>query len=114
MSEYNWVYMLKCADDSIYVGMSNDVHRRFKEHQNKTARCKYTRRKDKQPLKLVAYWKVFGKRGNALKVEIFIKQGRRKRKDKLLKDPTILEKLFKSKKGENIKIEYINKAKTGS
>jgi len=109
MQEYNWVYMLGCADNTIYVGMSNDVQKRFFQHKNKTARCKFTRRKDKHPLELIAYWKVYGKIGNAIKVEIFIKQGKRKRKDLLLKNPEILEEMFYEAKKEKIKIEYEKK-----
>jgi len=28
-----WVYILRCADNSFYVGVTNDVERRFQEHQ---------------------------------------------------------------------------------
>jgi putative endonuclease len=28
-----FVYILKCADDSLYTGITTDVVRRFKEHQ---------------------------------------------------------------------------------
>jgi putative endonuclease len=29
-----YVYILKCSDDSLYVGVTNDVGRRFNEHQS--------------------------------------------------------------------------------
>ena len=29
-----WVYILKCNDDSYYTGSTNNIQRRFKEHQS--------------------------------------------------------------------------------
>ncbi len=29
------VYILKCADDSYYVGVTNDIERRLKEHNSR-------------------------------------------------------------------------------
>lgn len=37
-----FVYILKCADDSLYTGITTDVDRRFKEHKAGTA-SHYTR-----------------------------------------------------------------------
>lgn len=31
---YYYVYILKCADNSYYVGFSNDPYRRFEEHSS--------------------------------------------------------------------------------
>ncbi|MBI3913432.1 MAG: GIY-YIG nuclease family protein [Chloroflexi bacterium] len=31
----HWVYILKCADASYYIGSTNDVERRLWEHNNK-------------------------------------------------------------------------------
>ncbi|MCX5699754.1 MAG: GIY-YIG nuclease family protein [Candidatus Omnitrophica bacterium] len=42
--------MLECQDKTLYVGVTLDVLRRFKEH-NTTNKCKYTR--SRKPLKLV-------------------------------------------------------------
>ena len=33
MSKY-FVYILKCSDNSYYTGITNDIIRRFNEHQN--------------------------------------------------------------------------------
>lgn len=43
---YNYyVYILKCADDSYYTGITNDIARRFEEHQlGKNKEC-YTFKK---------------------------------------------------------------------
>jgi putative endonuclease len=37
-----FVYMLRCADDTLYTGITTDVKRRFTEHQNGVG-AKYTR-----------------------------------------------------------------------
>ena len=37
-----FVYLLECADKSIYTGIATNVERRFKEHQKGTAAA-YTR-----------------------------------------------------------------------
>ncbi len=36
-----WVYMLRCADGSLYTGWSTDVHRRLQRHREGTA-SRYT------------------------------------------------------------------------
>ncbi len=36
-----WVYMLRCADGSLYTGWSTDVHRRLTRHRQGTA-SRYT------------------------------------------------------------------------
>lgn len=41
MSDY-FLYILKCADDSLYTGITTDVRRRLNEHQS-GAGARYTR-----------------------------------------------------------------------
>ena len=45
-----FVYILECQDKTLYVGITLDLFRRFKEH-NSTNKCRYTR--SRKPLKLV-------------------------------------------------------------
>jgi putative endonuclease len=40
-----FVYLLQCADKSIYTGITTDVARRLAEHQTGKAGAKYTRAK---------------------------------------------------------------------
>lgn len=68
-----WVYMLLCNDGTIYTGMTTSLETRIRQHQNKTARCKFTRRSDKHPLVLGAAWSFTGTKGNALSLERYIK-----------------------------------------
>lgn len=70
------VYMLRCADGSLYVGATNDVQRRFSQHSaGKGAR--YTR--GRGPLSLV-YVEPCADRSSALRREAAIKRLRPERK----------------------------------
>ncbi len=79
MNDPIWsLYILRCADDSLYTGIATDVARRFSEHQAEGPKAaKYTR--GKGPLKLV-YQKVVGTRSQASKEELRIKGLSRKEK----------------------------------
>ncbi|WP_300410496.1 GIY-YIG nuclease family protein [Lagierella sp.] len=48
----NFVYILKCNDDSLYTGWTNDLKRRVQVH-NSGKGAKYTR--GRTPVKLVYY-----------------------------------------------------------
>jgi putative endonuclease len=46
------VYMIRCGDNSLYTGISNDVPKRFEVHQSGSVKAaKYT--KNRHPLQLV-------------------------------------------------------------
>jgi putative endonuclease len=45
------VYILKCADDTLYIGITNDMNRRFKEHNESKRGAHYT--KIRRPVLLV-------------------------------------------------------------
>lgn len=62
--------MLRCADESLYTGISNDVTKRLQTH-NQGKGAKYT--KPRLPVKLVYLEKVLNKSA-ALKREIEIKK----------------------------------------
>lgn len=38
-----WVYLLRCHDNSLYAGVTTDIHRRIDEHNNSKLGAKYTR-----------------------------------------------------------------------
>ncbi len=49
-----WTYVLRCSDDSLYVGVTTDLDRRLHEH-NATARgARYTRAR--RPVEFAAAW----------------------------------------------------------
>ena len=80
MSHY--VYMIECADDTLYTGYTTDVERRITEH-NQGEGAKYTR--GRRPVKL-CYQEEFTSRSKAQKREYRIKQLTRKEKKELIKD----------------------------
>jgi len=45
--------MLKCSDDSIYIGLTNSIDRRLREHRQGLNRDCYTY--NKRPLKLILH-----------------------------------------------------------
>lgn len=77
----NYVYILKCADGSLYTGWTNDLNRRLKAHSNGTG-AKYT--KCRLPIELV-YFEEFEDKIEAMKREYAIKQLNRKEKLILIK-----------------------------
>ena len=73
----NWtVYILRCADGTLYTGITNDLARRVAEHESGTG-AKYT--KGRGPLQLV-YQESCEDRGLASKRENEIKALDRKAK----------------------------------
>jgi|TARA_B100001971_G_scaffold65831_1_gene60520 putative endonuclease len=73
----NWiVYILRCADGTLYTGITNDLERRMAEHEAGQG-AKYT--KGRGPFKLV-YQEICQDRGVASRREIEIKSLDRKAK----------------------------------
>lgn len=71
-----FVYLLECADKSIYTGITTDVGRRLQEHKKKIG-SHYTRA---HGAKKILYTERFSTRGQALRREAEIKRWSRKRK----------------------------------
>ncbi len=51
MKVSHWVYMLECADGTLYVGCTNNLERRILEHNVSKKGARYT--KNRRPVKLV-------------------------------------------------------------
>ena len=77
----NYPYILKCKDDSLYTGWTNDLKKRITSH-NAGKGAKYT--KARRPVELV-YYEEFQTREEAMKREYAIKQLSRKEKEALIK-----------------------------
>ena len=75
-----FVYMLRCADGSLYTGIAKDVNRRCQRHNAGTA-SRYTR--SRLPVR-VAYQEVQATHGLALKREAAIKAMSRQQKELLI------------------------------
>lgn len=79
----NYVYILKCADNSLYTGWTNNLEKRIKAHSNGKG-AKYT--KARLPIELV-YFEEYEDKREAMKREYAIKQLKRKEKLELIKKP---------------------------
>ena len=75
-----YVYILRCADDSLYCGYTTDVEKRFEKHKSGKG-AKYTR--SHLPLEIV-YIEEFESKSDALKRECEIKSMTRSQKEKLI------------------------------
>lgn len=85
------VYMIRCGDNSLYTGISNNVAQRFAVHQSGNAKAaKYTR--NRHPLQLVFSAEI-GDRSTASIIEYQIKQLSKRTKEKLVAGETTLSKL---------------------
>jgi len=76
-----WLYLCRCRDGSIYTGITTDLERRIKEHnESKSKGAKYTRAR--RPVKLIKAF-VYHSRSSASKAEYKVKQMSRSNKLKL-------------------------------
>jgi len=75
-----FVYMLECADGTLYTGIATDLERRIEEHNHSPKGAKYTRAR--RPVKLV-YFESYTDRSAASKREYEIKK-KMSRAEKLL------------------------------
>jgi putative endonuclease len=82
-----YMYIARCADDSLYTGITKDLKRRILEHNSdnrlgaKSLRCK-------RPVSLV-YYEPFADQSEAAKRETAIKKWTRKYKLKLIEGFTL-------------------------
>lgn len=79
----NYVYILRCSDDSLYTGWTNNLEKRVKAHSNGKG-AKYT--KARLPIELV-YFEEFEDKIEAMRREYAIKKLTRKEKLLLIKKP---------------------------
>ena len=75
-----YVYIIRCQDNSLYTGITNDLERRFSEHKEKIG-GHYTASHN---VKEVIYTEKFKTRSEALKREAQIKGWRREKKLNLI------------------------------
>ena len=66
-----YVYIVCCADDTLYTGIATDLERRIEEHNSSDKGAKYTRAR--RPVSLV-YSEEYADRSSASKREYEIKK----------------------------------------
>ena len=76
-----YVYILKCADGTLYCGYTNDIEKRLATHQSGKG-AKYTR--GRLPVELV-YYEEWDTKSDALIREHEIKKMTKAQKEKLIK-----------------------------
>jgi putative endonuclease len=80
-----YLYILKCADDTLYTGITTDLERRVYEHNTSNLGARYT--SARRPVRLV-YSKKFKDRSSASKEEARIKKLKKDDKIKIIKSHT--------------------------
>ena len=77
-----WLYILECADASLYTGICTDPVRRVKEHNESPKGARYTRARRPVSLRLLT---PAGDRASASRLEAKVKRLTRQEKNNLLK-----------------------------
>lgn len=75
------VYILLCSDCSYYTGVTNDIERRFDEHQSGQIKTCYTY--NRRPLQLV-FCEMFTDINQAIAFEKQVKGWRREKKEAII------------------------------
>ena len=75
------VYLLRCNDNSLYAGITTDIHRRLQQHNNSKLGAKYTRAR--RPVTLVYIEKAID-RSTASKREYLIRTLAKAKKEQLV------------------------------
>jgi putative endonuclease len=86
------IYLLRCADGSVYTGIATDVSRRISEHEQGKRGAKYLR--GRGPFELV-YQRAVGDRSVATRIEYCVKQLSRSEKENLQRLPARIDDLLK-------------------
>ncbi len=67
-----YLYIIECSNDSLYVGYTHNIVRRYETHCKGTSSCKYTR--SFPPKRLAVFWQLEVEKGEMLRLEKRIKQ----------------------------------------
>ena len=76
-----YLYILRCADQSLYAGITTDVARRIKEHNESKRGARYTRAR--RPCTLLIQWE-YDNRSQATKAEIAFKKYSKEKKERMI------------------------------
>ena len=86
----NYTYILKCKDETLYTGWTNDIEKRLEAH-NAGKGAKYTR--SRRPVELV-YLEQFETKEEAMSREVKVKQLSRKQKYELVAHGPVEKPIF--------------------
>jgi putative endonuclease len=89
----NWyVYILRCKDNSLYTGITNNIQRRYEEHKSGKG-ARYTKIKGVEKIEIAFTLK---NRSEASKIEYFVKRKNKKYKESLVIDEKEQKKFIKN------------------
>ncbi len=87
-----YFYILRCSDNSLYCGQTNNLERRINEHNfDKSKSAKYLR--NKKPLNLV-YFEEYKTQLETMRRELQIKKWTRAKKEALIMGNKVLLKVL--------------------
>ena len=83
-AEVNWrLYVVRCSDNTLYTGITNDLDRRINEHNTSKRGAKYT--KTRRPVELI-YYESYKNRSAAQQAEYAFKKLKREQKEKKIQE----------------------------
>ncbi|HOP29470.1 MAG TPA: GIY-YIG nuclease family protein [Spirochaetota bacterium] len=88
MDSIYYIYIMKCAGDRLYTGYTSDPKKRFNEHRSGKGGAKFTR--GFTPVSIEGLWEITGTKGDAMKIEAFIKSMKKADKIQLIEKPSSL------------------------
>lgn len=112
MSKPYYVYLLRCADGSLYAGITTDVERRFAEHLSGNIKgAKYT--KAHTPKELAAVWQAEN-RSVASKLEWRLKHLTKVQKEILCEEPERLPAFVRAEEAGGAKVLTAEDIRSGN
>jgi len=88
MDSIYYIYIMKCAGDRLYTGYTSDPKKRFNEHRSGKGGAKFTR--GFTPVSIEGLWEITGTKGDAMKIEAFIKSMKKADKIQIIEQPASL------------------------
>lgn len=82
-----FVYILRCKDNTLYTGITNDLEKRVFDHNNSKIWAKYT--KSRRPVALVWNQEIETK-VLAMKLEYKIKRMKRENKERMIEQGVVI------------------------
>ena len=90
------LYMLRCADDSLYTGIATDIERRLGEHRDGKRGARYLR--GRAPFEIVFQHNA-GDRSSAQRLEYRVKRLSKEHKEALVSGSALLRELLPQLEG---------------
>jgi putative endonuclease len=87
------LYLVKCKDETLYCGITSNLEKRIKEHNEGRRGAKYTR--SRRPV-FVVFFQFVCCKSRALKLEFTVKKLNRIKKNELIEGKINLESLKKA------------------